>query len=136
MIKALSLSLAVIGGLALAAQASKPLVAEAPIKEVAVGVTVSASTSAWTREAATTTQGRFGVLVSNPGSNSAAVVLALTNADSLACDATITAPATTVRSIEISRGGQAFIPVSDGVCVYFLSLHTAAENVHFQSVKQ
>lgn len=124
--KIFSLGLAVLGGTVWAA----PLVAEAPIKEYGTPTTISVSTSAWTKlPTSSTLDGRFGLLVSNPASSNAVMVAHLGNCTS-------TAIATTVRPLEIAKGGFILVPVSPSVCVWALSLHTSAENIHVQEIKQ
>lgn len=108
-----------------------PRVEEMPITEVGTATTVSISTSAWTEvPAATSLKSRNGLLVSVPATSNANVVGVLINCGD-------TAPATTVRPIEIVKGnGFTLFPIDPGVCLELLSLHTAAENVHVVEVKQ
>lgn len=109
--------------------AGKPLVAEAPINAVTTATTVSVSTSAWTLvPAAGNTAGRVGLYVSNPATTSVAGVLVATG-DS--------APATTIRPLEFYSGnGNYFVPISDQVNLYLLSLDAGALSVHVQEAKK
>lgn len=93
--------------------------------------TVSISTSAWTKvPAASSLSRRAGIIVSVPASNTANVVGHLGGCSS-------TAIATTVRPMEFSKGGGfVLVPIDENVCLWLLSLHTAAESVHVQEVRQ
>lgn len=107
-----------------------PRVEEMPITEVGTATTVPISTYVWTAvPAATSLTSRSGLLVSVPASSNANVVGVLINCGD-------TAPATTIRPIEIVKGN-GFTPFSidQGVCLQLLSLHTSAENVHVIEVK-
>jgi hypothetical protein len=108
-----------------------PRVEEMPITKVGTATTVSISTSAWTAvPTATSLTSRNGLLVSVPATSNANVVGVLINCGE-------TAPATTVRPIEIVKGnGFTLFPLDQGVCLELLSLHTAAENVHVIEIKQ
>jgi len=123
--------LGVLASFAFSAQAAVPLVGEAPIKGYGTPTTVTVSTSAWTRvPAASSLTGRAGLLVALPASSNA-------NMEGHLGSCTSTSVAKTVRPIELIKGtGFVFIPASDNVCLYLLSLDTAAENVHVQEVKQ
>lgn len=106
-------------------------VAEMPVTQYGTPTTVSVSTSAWTKVPATSSlTGRVGILVKNDFSNNAKMVGILDSCSS-------TSIATTVRPLGFSTGSDfTLIPVNDNVCLYLLSLHTAAENVHVQEVSQ
>lgn len=93
--------------------------------------TVSVSTSTWTKvPAASSLPRRAGLLVSVPASNTANVVGHFGGCSS-------TAIATTVRPMEFPKGnGFVLVPIDENVCLYLLSLHTAAENIHVQEIKQ
>lgn len=107
-------------------------VAEEPVRELATAHTVSIATHTWTKAtsvtSATTLKRRAGVKCSNPATSNAAMVGILS----------IGTPseATTIRPIEIQEGENPFIPAGDGIDLYLLSLHTAAENAHCQEVGQ
>lgn len=92
--------------------------------------TLSVSTSAWTlAPAASSLTSRTGVTVSVPASNTANIVAHVGDCPS-------TAVAISVRPMELIRGnGFTFFPVNNDACVWLLSLHTAAENVHVQEFK-
>lgn len=106
-----------------------PLVAEAPIMGVGSGTTVSVSTYAWTELPTTSTlSSRSGIKISNPSTNTGNVVCILAT--------TTPTEATTVRPIEIQPGENPFIPCRIDIELYCISLHTAAENVHVQEVRQ
>jgi hypothetical protein len=103
---------------------------EVSISTVGTPTTVSISTSAWTMvPAASTLATRNGINLSVPASLNAVVVGHLG-------DCTSTAIATTVRPLEFSKGSFYFIPVNNSICLWTLSLHTAAESIHVQEVKQ
>lgn len=109
---------------------ASPLVREAPISSVGTPTTVSVSTSAWTLVPASQTQtGQTGIVVSNPSTNNAAMVGHLAGCSS-------TSVATTVRPLEFSKGDFTLVAVSDNVCLWLLSLHTSAESVHVQEIRQ
>ena len=101
------------------------------IKSYGTPATISISTSAWTKvPAATALSARAGFVVSLPASASANMVGHFG-------DCTSTAVATTVRPIELVKGnGFTFIPLRSDVCLWLLSIHTAAENMHVQEVTQ
>lgn len=108
-----------------------PRVEEMPITAVGTATTVSISTAAWTVvPTATSLTSRNGMLVSVPSTNNANVVGVID-----VCGGT--SVATTIRPIEVSKGnGFTLFPIDPGVCLYLISLDTAAENVHVIEVKQ
>jgi hypothetical protein len=109
---------------------ASPLGTETPIRSYGTPTTVSISTSAWTLvPASQSLSGQTGILVSLPASASAVMVGHLASCTS-------TSVATTVRPLEIAKGGFVLVPVADNVCLYLLSLHTAAESAHVQEIKQ
>ena len=106
-----------------------PPVAEAQIKNVSDGTTVSISTSAWTAVPTTVAlNSRSGIKISNPSSNS----------NNIACILDTAAPteAITIRPIEIQPGENPFIQARYDIFLYCVSLHTAAMSVHAQEVGQ
>lgn len=132
MFKRFLMGFTLMAGLAVNSFAGKPLVADAPISGVGTAATISVSITVWTLVPTSQTDGRVGILVNNPSTNSAAMVGVL-SAD---CDGSITT-ATTVRPLEFATSTDfTFIPVNDDVCLYLLSLNGSAENVHVQDVKQ
>lgn len=108
-----------------------PLGTETPIKAYGTPTTVSVSTSAWTKiPASSSVDGRTGLIVSVPASNTANMVAHLG-----ACSGT--SIATTVRPMELVKGhGFILVPIEARVCLYVLSLHSAVENIHTQEIKQ
>ena len=98
--------------------------------------TLSVSTNSWTRIPSTTTVAavsarRIGVYVDLPSTSNANMVGVFGS-----CSATSCSVATTIRPIELIKGSEAyFFPLSPSVCLYLMSLHTAAENVHYQEVR-
>lgn len=98
--------------------------------------TLSVSTTAWTRIPSTTTVAavssrRIGVYVDVPSTSNANMVGIFDS-----CSATSSSVATTIRPIELIKGSEAyFFPLSPSVCLYLMSLHTSAENVHYQEVR-
>lgn len=112
------------------AASSPALSVESSIREVGTPTTVSISTSVWTMvPAASTLTGREGLMVSLPTTLNAVVVGHL-------ADCTSTAIATTVRPLEFAKGGFVFVPVGSDVCLWVMSLHTAAESIHVQEIGQ
>lgn len=111
---------------------SAPSVKEAQITDVGTATTVSVANNAWTKVPSGTPLGnRSGLLINNPSSNSSVMVGVLsTNASS-------PTEATTVRPLEFSPASDfTFVPISSGVYLYLMSLHSAAENVHVQEIVQ
>ena len=108
-----------------------PFAAEAPVIAYGTPTTVSVSESAWTKvPASQTINGRMALIVDVPATSNANMVGHLG-------DCTSTSIATTVRPLEfIKSSGFAVIGVNPGVCLWMLSLHSGAENVHVQEVKQ
>ena len=104
---------------------------EVSISTVGTPTTVSISTSAWTKVPATSSlANRNGILLSVPATLTANVVGILDGCTS-------TAVATTVRPMEYAKGnGFTLVPVNNDICLWLLSIHTAAESVHVQEVKQ
>lgn len=111
-------------------EAAPVTVKENSITSVGTPTTVSISTSAWTKVPATSTlSSRNGLAVSLPASATAVMVGHFGGCTS-------TAVATTVRPMELAKGSFIFVPVSNDVCLWLLSLNTSAENVHVQEIKQ
>lgn len=109
---------------------SAPIVLEAPIKDVGTPVTVSISTITWTKVPTSQTSGRTGVLVNLPATAAANMVGHLG-------DCTSTAIATTIRPIEIIKGEDySNLALREDICLWVLSIHTAAESLHYQEIKQ
>lgn len=112
---------------------SAPMVAEAPVSGYGTPVTISVSTGpagAWTKVPTTQTTGRMGIILDIPASATGPLVGHLGNCTS-------TAVATTVRPIEIAKGSDyTYISMRDDVCLWMITLHTAAENIHVQEIKQ
>ena len=126
--KKIIFTLAVLG-LAGICHAATP-VAEAPVKDYGTPVTISISTSTLTMVPSSQTSGRIGIFLDNPGTNNARVVGFYGNCTS-------TALASTIRPIEIAQAtNSTYIPLREDVCLWFLSLHTSAESIHYQEVKQ
>lgn len=98
--------------------------------------TVGISTSAWTRIPSTSTvtsvgSRRVGLYFNLPATASANMVGLFDS-----CSTTFSAVATTIRPLEFIRTeGSYFIPMTPSVCLYLLSLHTSAENIHYQEVR-
>ena len=110
--------------------AGKPLVAEAPVNGYGTPVTVSISTSTLTMVPTSQTAGRIGIYIDNPNSNNARVVGFFGNCTS-------TALASTIRPVEIAPSSNStYFSMNDSVCLWLISLHTSAESVHYQEVKQ
>jgi hypothetical protein len=113
-----------------AASTYSPRVQESAITGFGTPTTVSISTSAWTKVPTTTLESRSGFIISLPATASANMAGHLQS-----CSSTVIA--TTVRPIEIVKGnGFTLFPVSNDVCLWLISLHTEAENVHVQEINQ
>ena len=112
---------------------SAPIVAEAPINGYGTPVTISISTGpagAWTKVPTTQTSGRMGIFIDVPQSNAGRIVGHLGNCTS-------TSIATTVRPIEFSTTTESgYLSMREDVCLWAITTHTAAENVHIQEIKQ
>lgn len=123
--------LTVLVGLFAAGSAyAAPKVMEATIGEVGTPTTVSISTSAWTKvPASSSLTGFTGFYVSLPAASNAVMAGHLGSCSG-------TSIATTVRPLELAKGGFIFLPMDGQVCLYLISLHTAAESVHVQEIKQ
>lgn len=108
-------------------------VIETSIGRVGTPITVSISTSVWTKvPTSRTLSNRTEVIVDEPASNTANMV-----AHYNVCSSTFSSVATTVRPIEIIKGEQDRPYEIDGnTCLWVLSLHTAAENLHYQEVSR
>ena len=121
-------------GLCAAVHAAPP-VAEAPINGFGTPVTVSISTdtgaaAAWTKIPTSQTSGRLGVFLDVPNTNTGRIVGHFGNCTS-------TSIATSVRPIEIApSSNSSYFPIREDVCLWLVTLHTAAESVHYQEVKQ
>ena len=106
------------------------VVKENSITAVGTPTTVSVSTSAWTVvPAASSLTERSGMIVSLPAAANAVMVGHFGGCTS-------TAIATTVRPLELAKGGFILVPAANDVCLYLMSLHTAAESVHIQEIGQ
>lgn len=101
--------------------ASSPAVREQAITSVGTPTSVSISTSAWTKCPATTADTRVGVVVGLAATNNAGMAGIMVNTG-------VTAPATSLQLLPLSKGSYNIIPVSPGVELYLISLHTAAES--------
>ena len=125
------IALFALATLATIAVKASPLVQETPVKSVGTPTTVSISTSAWTLvPAASSVSGRSGLIVDAPATLNANLVGHLGGCTS-------TAVATTVRPIEVIKGeSQIDLPIGDSVCLWLLSLHSAAESIHVQEYKK
>jgi hypothetical protein len=109
-----------------------PPVAEAPIKDYGIPVTVAISSTTITKIPTSQTSGRMGVFIDNPSTNTGNFVGFLGNCTS-------TALASTIRPFEISPGANStYIPIREDVCIWLLDSSSAAssENVHYQEVIQ
>lgn len=104
---------------------------EVSISEGGTSTTVSISTSAWTKvPAASSLARRAGMVVSVPSTNNANVVGDLGSCSGYSS-------ATSIRPLEFVKGaGFILVPIDDNLCLYLLSLHTAAENVHVKEIRQ
>lgn len=112
--------------------ASAPPTLEQPVTSIGRATTVSVSNSAWTLcPAASSLDGRTGVLVNNPCTNSATMVAVLSTSTA------IPAEATTVRPLEFAPCTDfTVVPASNKIYLWIMTLATGAENVHIQEVKQ
>ena len=107
-------------------------VRENPIayNRVGTAVTVSVSTSAWTKINSTTSavQDRSGFKVSNPASNSSVIFLI--------CHTATPAEAITVGAVEVGAGENPLIPCGSNLNLYGVSLGASAQNMHMWEVGQ
>ena len=127
--KKLIVSLALGFGFCVLLEAAPP-VAEAPVTGYGTPTTVSISTSSFTKVPTSQTSGRMGIFIDNPATNSGRMV-------GIFGDCSSTSIATTVRPLELSAGNNtSYIPIREDVCLWLLSLHTSAESVHYQEIKQ
>lgn len=127
--KKILISLGFLLGFVAITQAA-PDVEEESMHYAAAASSVSISTSAWT--VVPTTSGlnyRSGIKVNNPSTNNASVVGILSRSAS-------PSDSITVHPIEIEPGENPFIPCGDDLYLYLLSLHTSAEYIHVQEVRQ
>jgi hypothetical protein len=103
---------------------------ESPIRDYGTPTTVSISTSTLTKVPTSQTSGRIGIFIDAPSTNSGRTV-------GFFGDCSSTSIATTVRPLEISPGtNTSYLALREDVCLWLLSTHTSAENVHYQEVKQ
>lgn len=110
--------------------AAKPLVAEAPITDYGTPVTVSVSSFTLTQIPTSQTAGRTGIFLDVPSTNTGNLVGHFGN-----CSAA--AVAATIRPLEVPPSASSvFIPIAPNVCLWVITTHTSAENVHYQEVKQ
>ncbi len=114
-----------------AVASAAPGVFEVPVTSYGTPTTVSVSTITWTKApAATSLTDRTAIIVNNPNANTARMVGHIGG-----CSAT--SIATTVQPLEFAPSTDfTIVPLADGVCLWLLSLHSAAENVHVQEVSQ
>lgn len=124
---------ALFAGLFLLVSAAMAEVNESPFYRVGTPTAVSVSTSAYTKTPTSRTLSSIsGVYLDNPSTNSAAVHGHLGN-----CTSTSISTSTVKGPIEIpAANGQIWIPLSDGVCLWLVSRHTAAESVTVQEASQ
>ena len=111
-----------------------PLVSEAPINGYGTPVTISVSSTTFTKVPSSQTSGRMGVFVSLPQGNTGMV--------GFYGDCNSTSIATTVRPIEISTAtgmfGFGYFSMREDVCLWLLSLNTnvSSQTLNYQEVKQ
>lgn len=106
-----------------------PKVMESPWSSYGTPTTVSISSSAWTAVPTTSSlSGRRAILVSIPASASASDFAHIGGCTS-------TDVATTVRPMELTKGGFYTLPLGDRDCLWVMTLHTSAQNLHVQEVK-
>ena len=107
-----------------------PFVAEAPIKTSGQAITVSVSTSAWTKvnDATSLVPSRTAFRVTNPTSNTA-VMYGM-------CKASAPTEAITVKINEIAKGSNITFPCAAPLDLYLLSVHTAAESAGVWEIGQ
>lgn len=124
------LLLFVLAGAAKTAFAAGVPTIESPIRDYGTPVTVSISTSTLTMVPTSQTTGRLGIFIDAPSTNTGKMVGFFGNCTS-------TALASTIRPIEISPStNSTYIGIREDVCLWLLSTHTSAENIHYQEIKQ
>lgn len=109
-----------------------PPVAEAPINGFGTPVTIAISSTTLTKVPSSQTEGRMGIFLDVPATNTGRVVGFLGNCTS----ATVAA---TIRPIEIAPGNNSsYFSIREDVCLWVINLNTgaASENSHYQEVKQ
>lgn len=128
MLKKLFIGLVLMAGLGVSANAAAPAVREQSFTAVGTGTTVSISTSAWTKVPTTSSlTGRTTICLDLPAAASANMAGIISSVSSTPAEAT------TVRPIEVIRGEpDRCIDIGDGLYLYLISLHSAAESVHVQ----
>lgn len=106
-----------------------PIFTESGITSAGTPSTVSVANNAWTAlPAATSLNGRTGLFVTNPPTNTAAMFLSISP--------TAPAYATTIGPLCVQPGMTFFVNVSSAVKCYGVTLAAGAENAHVQEVTQ
>jgi hypothetical protein len=100
---------------------------EVPINNYGTPARVSITTYSWTKIPTTQTSGRAGVLIHVPTGNTGEVMGHLGNCTS-------TAISTTTWSIRFLKTDPdtEHVPIREDICLWLLTTHTAAENIHYQ----
>lgn len=103
---------------------------ETPIKSYGTPVTVSISSSTLTKVPTSQTVGRTGIFLDAPNTNTGYIV-------GFMGDCTSTALAATIRPIEIAASSNSsYIGLREDVCLWLVTTHSSAENIHYQEAKQ
>lgn len=107
-----------------------PLNTETPCMTVGTAFSISASTSSWTKVPAAQMAGRSGIFLRNPSTTEVVAAIMSGNSSS-------PVEATSVRPFAFpANHGFGFLPASDKLYVYVLSLGAAAITVGGQECKQ
>jgi len=113
-----------------------PIYAEAPIKSVGTPATIAVSSTTLTKVPTSQTSGRMGVYINNPSTSSVVGFMG---------DCTSTSLASTIRPIQIGLQTATiassilyYLPLMEEVCLWLISLNTAAStsNIHIQEVSK
>lgn len=105
-------------------------VREVPFTSASGSETVSISSFTFTKIPTTQVDGRWGFYVGVPSTNTGDIV-------GVAGNCTSTSVATTVRPIQMIKGTSSyFFKYNQGMCLWLITTHTSAENVHVEQVIQ
>lgn len=125
-----SLFLFIVASVCVAYVHAAPMVAEAPIKDYGTPVTVAISSFTLTKLPTSQTSGRIGVILGVPSSNTGDITGFFGNCTS-------TSLANTIRPFKWAKASNSsFVSMREDVCLWLITTHTAAENVHYQEVMQ
>lgn len=108
---------------------------EMPVNGFGTPVTISISTdtgssAAFVKVPSSQASGRLGIFVGIPSTNTGRIVGFFGNCTS-------TTNATSILPLQFAPGSNSvYVPLREDVCLWLITTHTAAENIHYQEVKQ